>query len=136
MSQKIRIGNIYHHSGKDTEVIVTHHDSGNFIWYRKVLSRDNAGVISTDEGVYQERYDEFLGNVEMRDYPDDWTDLAAAVRKRDDHICQGCGVDGDDHDGNLSVHHIVPLGCGGTNTYRNLITLCSECHGNIHGGPI
>lgn len=132
MSQKIRVGNTYHHKTRDEEVVVTHHDSANDIWFRGVKSKDNAGVISTTDWIEQQPYDEFLACVSMRDYPDDWQEMRASVLERDNHTCQGCGA----KNVTLSVHHIVPLGCGGTNTYRNLIALCEECHGKIHGGPI
>jgi len=135
MSQKIRVGNIYYHNVEEGEVVTTHHDDSNQIWYRGAKSRDNAGVISTTEWVKQEPYDDFLGHVRFRDYPrdDDWQALREYVLERDDYTCQGCGSD---VDASAPIHHIVPLGCGGTNTRRNLLTLCEECHGHIHGGPI
>lgn len=135
MSQKIRVGNHYWHEGEEMEVLATHHDETNNIWYRGVKSKDNAGVIATTEWVRQQPYDTFLGAVRMRDYPeeDDWQALREVVLERDDYTCQGCGTD---VERNAPIHHIVPLGCGGTNTRRNLITLCETCHGRIHGGPI
>lgn len=135
MSQKIRIGNYYYHTEKGCEVIVTHHDDANNIWYRRVKSKDNAGVIATSEEIFQQQYDEFLGTVQMEDYPDDddWQALREYVYDRDDGRCQACGKS---VDRSAPVHHIVPLGCGGTNTRRNLILLCEEHHGKIHGGPI
>lgn len=33
----------------------------------------------------------------------------------------------------LEVHHIVPVGLGGTNNLGNLVKLCAECHGKAHG---
>lgn len=137
MSQKLRIGNTYYHKYRDELVVITHHDHENDIWFRGVQSKDNAGVIATTEWIDRQPYDEFLGSVEMRDYPptEEWQSLRQVVLERDDHRCQGCGAgvaDAAEH----HVHHIVPLGCGGTNTRSNLITLCDECHGRIHGGPI
>ena len=38
----------------------------------------------------------------------------------------------------LTVHHLIPLGDGGTHKLDNLITICKECHTLIHawhGGP-
>ena len=32
----------------------------------------------------------------------------------------------------LHVHHIIPLGDGGTNDYNNLIALCTRCHDEWH----
>lgn len=135
MSQKLRIGNTYYHRPRDEEVIIVNKDHQNEVWFRGVTSKDNAGVIATSDWMEHQPYKEFLGSVEMRDYPEDWSELRQVVLERDNHRCQGCGngiVDADEH----HVHHIVPLGCGGTNTLRNLITLCDECHGRIHGGPI
>lgn len=134
MSQHARIGNTYWHRGEEQEVLATHHDETNHIWYRGVKSKDNGGVIATTEWVRQQPYSDFLGAVQMRDYPadDEWQALREVVLERDDNTCQGCGSSSRE----LHVHHIVPLGCGGTNTRRNLISLCDECHGRIHGGPI
>jgi len=133
MSQKVRIGNSYYHEGHDSEVVTTHHDDYNNVWYRIVISRDNAGVISTGDDIHQQPYSDFLGAVSMRDYPDDWNTLREAVLERDDYVAQCCGKDVNK---SAPIHHICPLGCGGTNTLRNLITLCEEHHGKIHGGVI
>lgn len=133
MSQKIRVGNHYYHKTRDETVVVTHHDDHNDIWFRGVVSKDNAGVISTTDWIEMQPYDEFLGCVEMRDYPEDWSELRQIVLERDEYTCQGCGTSVATSG---QVHHIVPLGCGGTNTLRNLITLCEECHGRVHSGSI
>lgn len=42
--------------------------------------------------------------------------------------CVNCGKSND-----LHLHHIVPLAIGGTNNISNIVILCSECHGKIHG---
>lgn len=42
--------------------------------------------------------------------------------------CANCGETND-----LDIHHIVPLAKGGTNRISNLVMLCLECHGKIHG---
>jgi len=131
MSQRIRIGNVYQYKPKDREVVVVHTDHDNNVYFRDVKSRDNAGVIATSDAVHHAPYKEFLSCVEMRDYPDNWQGKARAIRQRDDHTCQGCG---DSNADELHVHHIVPLGAGGSNVRSNLITLCDECHGNVHRG--
>ena len=118
------------HKTRQNEVVVVHHDHANDIWFRDVKSRDNAGVISTSDEVRQQPYKEFLSCVKMRDYPDNWDQLRAAILERDNHRCQGCGVSNTE----LHVHHIVPLGAGGTNVKSNLQVLCEDCHGRIHGG--
>jgi hypothetical protein len=150
MSQRIRIGNVYQYKPKDREVVVVHKDHENNVYFRDVKSRDNAGVIATSDAVHHAPYKEFLSCVEMRDYPDDWERKARAIRKRDGHKCQGCGTSprdfsdseadgsprgcGDEDANELHVHHICPLGAGGSNARSNLITLCDKCHGKVHGG--
>lgn len=141
MSQRIRLGNTYSHNEHGL-VLTTHKDYDNVVWFREVSGRDNGGVISTSDGVYREDYKEFLGNVSMRDYPDNWSDIAAAIRKRDSYACRACprsqnasdGPDWQESDAELHVHHIVPLGAGGSNARSNLITLCDKCHGLVHSG--
>lgn len=43
--------------------------------------------------------------------------------KRDNHECTYCGSKK-----NLTVDHILPKSRGGTNTWSNLITCCSNCN--------
>jgi len=130
MSQQLRIGNRYSH---DTHgrVVVVNHDHSNQIWFREIIGEDNAGVISVDDSVYSESYETFLGSVSMADYPDNWDQLRQAILTRDNEQCAVCGRS---DDVTLQVHHIVPLGMGGTNARSNLITLCNEHHGRVHGG--
>lgn len=61
---------------------------------------------------------------------------------RDGFTCQDCGefhaffnkhgmtipID----DGDLNVHHILPVSCGGGDEPENLVTLCKECHKKRH----
>lgn len=61
---------------------------------------------------------------------------------RDNFTCQDCGefhayinkhgmiipID----DGNLEVHHITPVSCGGSDNPSNLVTLCKRCHIERH----
>lgn len=67
-----------------------------------------------------------------------WPNISRAVLARDDYRCRVCGngslsaVDGPQdynklHFG-LEVHHIIPRKDGGSDSFRNLITLCEECH--------
>lgn len=134
MSEKIRIGNTYDHEEHGL-VLVTHHTSENELWFRRVTSRDNAGVIATSDDVYPEDYKDFLGSVSMETYPERWDALRKAVYKRDNYECQGCTAKGGpEGDAELHAHHIVPLSMGGSNMKSNLITLCEDCHGRVHGG--
>jgi 5-methylcytosine-specific restriction endonuclease McrA len=133
MSERIRLGNTYHHD-EHGEVLTVHRDHENQVWFRCVESKDNAGVIRTGPP-RTEDYKTFLGSVTMRDYPEDdeWQARRKAVFERDDYTCQGCGQSGDSV-AQLHCHHICPLGAGGSNARSNLITLCDECHGRVHGG--
>jgi hypothetical protein len=148
MSEKIRLGNIYYHD-EYGDVLTVYRDHENQVWFRDVLSRDNGGAIQTGQEIRTASYSDFLGSCSMRDYPDDWERKARAIKQRDDHTCQGCGTsprdfsdsesDGSprgcgDDESELHAHHIVPLGCGGSNAMSNLITLCETCHGRVHAG--
>ena len=44
------------------------------------------------------------------------------------NFCCACGsING------LEVHHLVPKSSGGTDDEKNLLTICFECHGKVHG---
>lgn len=64
-------------------------------------------------------------------YPYNWNRLRFYIFKKYNYTCQLCGRYAK---GNLHLHHIIPLGMGGTNSIDNLIPLCSECHYRIHFG--
>jgi 5-methylcytosine-specific restriction endonuclease McrA len=49
------------------------------------------------------------------------------VLERDGERCQRCGAE----DG-LHVHHIVFRSQGGTHDEDNLVTVCNNCHEDIH----
>jgi 5-methylcytosine-specific restriction endonuclease McrA len=61
----------------------------------------------------------------------DYQDLRENVLRRDGWRCQLCGSRR-----NLEVHHKEFRSHGGTDDERNLITLCSDCHGPIHGKSV
>ena len=47
--------------------------------------------------------------------------------ERDNFICQKCKLE--DKSGRmLEAHHKIPLVCNGKDEFKNLITLCSDCH--------
>jgi HNH endonuclease len=56
-----------------------------------------------------------------------WQQRRAAVRKRDGNQCVRCG-----RTEKLSVHHLVKPQHGGDDSFANLVTLCSRCHGLQH----
>ena len=47
----------------------------------------------------------------------------AKIYSRDGNECLCCGTKG-----GLTLDHIVPVACGGTDRYTNLQTLCRECN--------
>ena len=55
--------------------------------------------------------------------------LCQQVLQRDGWRCQQCGSRT-----NLQLHHIQRRSQSGDDAEKNLITLCSACHGQIHAG--
>ena len=55
--------------------------------------------------------------------------MRTRIMRRDGDRCLRCGAEE-----NLEVHHIRPVGNGGTNDDSNLATLCERCHIAAHGG--
>jgi 5-methylcytosine-specific restriction endonuclease McrA len=59
-----------------------------------------------------------------------WRVARAAARQRDGNRCRRCGGTQ-----RLQVHHLIPISEGGERyALDNLITLCSGCHAQQHGG--
>lgn len=62
-------------------------------------------------------------------------DVPAAVRQqvleRDHYQCRSCGQAGDNR---LQLHHVVFRSQGGGHAAFNLVTLCLDCHGDVHQG--
>ncbi len=67
-----------------------------------------------------------------------WDPIAAAVREKDRHQCQGCGSKWKRGEKRYHVHHIIPRSLGGYDEFWNLITLCPSCHrkADAKGGAI
>ena len=59
--------------------------------------------------------------------PEAYRELCRQVLQRDGWRCQQCGSRT-----NLQVHHIQLRSQSGDDVEGNLITLCSECHDQIH----
>jgi hypothetical protein len=63
-------------------------------------------------------------------------EVRLAALERDGYRCQICGRDVKEQ---LEVHHIRPLGMGGSeerDTLDNMITLCADCHRDIHNNRL
>jgi 5-methylcytosine-specific restriction endonuclease McrA len=77
---------------------------------------------------------EYMANIwriegtEGRLNDDDWRIMRRIVLKRDRRHCCNCQA----HGKRLDVHHIVPIGKGGSNRLTNLAVLCFSCHKLIH----
>jgi len=78
-------------------------------------------------------------------YGPNWESQKRAVRERDGHCCQACGVR--KKDVNLDVHHIIPFKTFGyipdendhylqANQLDNLVSLCRQCHAKVERGRL
>jgi len=70
-------------------------------------------------------------------YPHNWNKKRYAIFAKYNYICQLCG---NYSKGNLQLHHIQPINCGGSEHPNNEIPLCTECHKYVHSkgysGPL
>lgn len=87
-------------------------------------------------------------NTEHRQYFQNWTvwgrgrgAYGTRILYRDNFTCQDCGgfhaaKNGEVYlpvsDGELEIHHILPVSQGGGDEPSNLITLCKKCHNKRH----
>lgn len=71
-------------------------------------------------------------NIKGKEYQNgeqkDFWNLREYILHRDNHQCQNPNCKNKDKNPVLNVHHIIYRSKGGTDTPRNLITLCSKCH--------
>jgi hypothetical protein len=68
-------------------------------------------------------------------YGEEWNNkLKEKIRKRDNHICQYCGISQDDLTEKLIVHHIDYN--KKNNNENNLVSVCRFCHAKKHGDII
>jgi len=113
-------------------------------------SREYVKIIRIAEEYGIKLYEYFL-----REYPPDWEGRAEAVRARDLHACQECGMRQENE--TLSVHHMIPINASppswtsvemikdekatyydegrtscGDHYLDNLIALCYGCHMRQH----
>lgn len=58
--------------------------------------------------------------------------LKKEVLKRDKYCCKSCGIFLLDSGLKAEMHHKLPVSLGGLTTVSNIITLCSDCHKEIH----
>lgn len=60
-----------------------------------------------------------------------WLALCKVVDARDGRRCRVCGAGGEIH-----RHHIVKRSQGGPDTLENVITLCPQCHTDVHNARL
>ncbi len=65
---------------------------------------------------------------EFPEYPENWAEISAEVKRRAKHRCEDCGA----KPSYLHAHHIRSLSKGGTNDLSNLKAVCEECHRKYH----
>ena len=74
-------------------------------------------------------------NREYLNYPGNWEFKRYRTKHYDGYACSSCGK-GEADGAKLHVHHIIFRSNSGTNSYRNLVTLCFKCHQKQHSHPI
>jgi len=80
---------------------------------------------------YSPQYDTYSSD----EYPPDWQARRQKVLKRDNYVCQICGLRSTRVDDvRFDVDHIVPKSESGSHALENLQTLCPSCHANKHPG--
>ena len=106
--------------------------------YSEIPRRKISDRLRTARAFGFEVVDDFdpLGDTETANSP--WALISKAVLNRDSYSCRVCGKSNfTDVEGpsmarrvrlDVEVHHIVPRKQDGVDSFRNLITLCSECH--------
>lgn len=62
-------------------------------------------------------------------YPRNWDDIREDVLDDYRNQCANCNRS----DSPLEVHHVVPVGQGGSHQRSNLVPLCPQCHEAAHG---
>lgn len=100
------------------------------------LNSDHLGIVSKEFGIADVQDFSPDGDTVGRSIP--WPKISKAVLARDGYGCRICGkssltpvdqsTDFRKIHFELEVHHIVPRKDGGKDTFRNLISLCEDCH--------
>lgn len=84
-----------------------------------------------DKDCSGENHSNWRGGISKEAYGLGWTiELKESVRKRDNFVCQECGIPQDELEQLLSVHHIDHD--KRNQSLKNLISLCRGCHTTIH----
>lgn len=80
---------------------------------------------------YGKEHFNWQGGKSFELYPVSWTKkFRELIRKRDNYVCQDCGLSQKYNGQRLSIHHIDRN--KKNISYENLISLCRKCHGKTH----
>ena len=122
---------------------VNHFEMGHIPWNKDVKKQTNTGATHFKKNhepwnkgkIFEEMVGEnhwnWRGGISDKGYAAEWTnELRETVRRRDNHMCQKCGITQDEVDWKLSVHHIDSDKTN--NNIDNLITYCIPCHIKLH----
>ena len=108
-------------------------------WCKKIFYKEQ-WAINNGEGKYCSKDCKYNGEIRGRNHPNwqggitnkplygnEWkSNLREMIRKRDDYICQECGVNQNKLEYKLGIHHIDFDKFN--NNPNNLISLCKSCH--------
>lgn len=72
-----------------------------------------------------------MSQVEQDPELTDWHQVRETILERDNHRCTNCGRP-EQVVKELHIDHAVPKGRGGSERFRNLRTLCKQCHWAKH----
>ncbi len=90
-------------------------------------TRKRIGVKAKERLSIPENNPNWQGGISFEPYGRDWTeDLKGSIRKRDNYICQMCGIHQEKLKRKLDVHHIDYI--KDNLDPKNLISLCRVCH--------
>ena len=98
----------------------------------KHTEEDKIKIAESSRKRVGEKGSNWQGGKSFEPYSTDWTeDLKESIRKRDNYICQECGIHQDELNKKLDCHHI-DYDKDNLDS-KNLITLCRSCHMKTNG---
>lgn len=95
---------------------------------RKILPITNISVEVANFDIQKIKNPNIKGEDYQNGEQKDFWNLREYILHRDNHKCQNPNCKNKDKNPILNIHHIIYRSEGGTDTPRNLITLCNKCH--------